>query len=286
MCDFIYAIYLDKIIIQGMNMEGLTDKVIIITGASEGIGRALALALAPLGCKLVLSARNESRLLSLAHEVVSQGHEPFVFAADVTSKSQCQQLIDTSVEHFGRIDILVNNAGMTMSSKFDDLMELDILERIMKVNYLGPAYLTHAALPELKKNLGQVVIVASVAGLTGVPTRSGYAASKHAVIGFFDSLRIELADDNVAVTTICPDFVVSEIHKRALDRHGHPLGESPMQESKILTAEECAKMMVPVISSRGRLLITSMRGRLGRLLKLIAPRLIDKIARRSVASGH
>lgn len=267
-------------------MEGLTDKVIIITGASEGIGRALALALAPLGCKLVLSARNESRLLSLAHEVANQGAEPLVFAADVTSQSQCKELVETAIEHFGRLDILVNNAGMTMWSKFDELNELDILDRIMKVNYFGPTYLTHAALPELKKNQGQVVIVASVAGLTGVPTRSGYAASKHAVIGFFDSLRIELADDNVAVTTICPDFVLSEIHKRALDANGQPLGATPMQESKLLTAEECAKMMVPVISSRGRLLITSLRGRLGRLLKLFAPRLIDKIARRAIASGH
>ena len=267
-------------------MAGLTDKVILITGASEGIGRALALALAPLGCKLVLSARNESRLLSLAHEVASQGHDPCVFVADVTNRFQCQQLIDTSIEHFGRLDILVNNAGMSMCSKFDDLIELDILERIMRVNYLGPAYLTHAALPELKKNQGQVVIVASVAGLTGVPSRSGYAASKHAVIGFFDSLRIELVEDNVAVTTICPDFVVSEKHKRALDSHGRPLGDGTMPESKRLTAQECAKMMVPVISSRGRFLITSMRGRLGRLLKLFAPRLIDKIAKSAVASGH
>ena len=123
-------------------------------------------------------------------------------------------------------------------------------------------------------------------GLTGVPTRSGYAASKHAVIGFFDSLRIELVDDNVAVTVICPDFVVSQIHKRALDGAGNPLGKSPMQEAKILTAEQCANMMLPVIATRGRQLITSLRGRLGRWLKLIAPGLIDKIARRAIASGH
>ena len=103
---------------------------------------------------------------------------------------------------------------------------------------------------------------------------------------FFDSLRIELTDDNVAVTVICPDFVVSQIHKRALDGTGKPLGKSPMQEAKILTAEQCAEMMLPVIATRGRLLIISLRGRLGRWLKLIAPRLIDKIARRAIASGH
>nr|WP_258866540.1 SDR family oxidoreductase [Shewanella morhuae] len=232
------------------------------------------------GCKLVISARNETRLVSLALELAHYGPAPFVFAADVSSAEQCKTLIDTTVAYYGCLDILINNAGMTMWSRFDELAQLSVLDEIMRVNYLGPAYLTHAALPHLKASEGQVVVVASVAGLTGVPTRSGYAASKHAVIGFFDSLRIELTDDNVAVTVICPDFMVSQIHKRALDGTGKPLGKSPMQEAKILTAEQCAEMMLPVIATRGCLLITSLRGRLGRWLKLIAPRLIDKIARR------
>ncbi|MGI2121140.1 SDR family oxidoreductase [Shewanella baltica] len=267
-------------------MDGLTGKVVIITGASEGIGRALAVAMARMGCQLVISARNETRLASLALEIANYGLPPFVFAADVSRAEQCEALIEATVAHYGHLDILINNAGMTMWSRFDELTQLSVLEDIMRVNYLGPAYLTHAALPHLKTSKGQVVVVASVAGLTGVPTRSGYAASKHAVIGFFDSLRIELADDNVAVTVICPDFVVSQIHKRALDGAGNPLGKSPMQEAKILTAEQCANLMLPVIATRGRQFITSLRGRLGRWLKLIAPGLIDKIARRAIASGH
>lgn len=267
-------------------MDGLKGKVVIITGASEGIGRALATAMTHIGCQLVLSARNQTRLASLALEIANYGSKPLVFATDVTSPEQCEALIQATIAHYGRLDILVNNAGMTMWSRFDELTQLSMLDEIMRVNYLGPAYLTHAALPYLKASQGQVVIVASVAGLTGVPTRSGYAASKHAVIGFFDSLRIELADDGVAVTVICPDFVVSQIHKRALDGNGKPLGKSPMQEAKILTAEQCANMMLPVIASRRRQLITSLRGRLGRWLKLIAPSLIDKIARRAIASGH
>ncbi|MGL4713500.1 MAG: SDR family oxidoreductase [Shewanella sp.] len=266
-------------------MDGLTGKVVIITGASEGIGRALAVAMAQIGCQLVLSARNETRLASLALAITHYGPAPFIFAADVSSHEQCEALIEATVAHYGHLDILINNAGMTMWSRFDDRTQLSVLEDIMRVNYLGPAYLTHAALPHLKASKGQVV-VASVAGLTGVPTRSGYAASKHAVIGFFDSLRIELADDNVAVTVICPDFVVSEIHKRALDSDGNPLGQSPLQEAKILTAEQCANMMLPVIATRGRQLITSLRGRLGCWLKLIAPRLVDKMARRAIAAGH
>lgn len=267
-------------------MDGLNGKVIIITGASEGIGRALALSMAPLGCKLVLSARNESRLLSLAHEIESQGEPPLVFATDVTSQSQCQELIDATVEHFGCLDILINNAGMTMWSKFDELSDLSVLERIMQVNYLGPAYLTHAALPQLKLTQGQVVVVASLAGLTGVPARTGYAASKHAVMGFFESLRIELAEHNVAVTTLCPDFVTTQAHKRALDADGEPLGQTPIQESRVMSAEECARMMLPVISGRNRMMITSLRGKLGRFVKLVAPGMIDRMARRASSSGY
>ena len=268
-------------------MRSFIDKVVVITGASEGIGRALAVAMAPLGCKLVLSARNQQRLDSLADELKTITRTPpLVVATDVTNIADCQTLIETSVAHFGGIDILVNNAGMTMWSRFDELNDLSILSQVMAVNYLGPAYLTHCALPYLKAGQGQIVVVASVAGLTGVPTRSGYSASKHAVVGFFDSLRIELIEDNVAVTIICPDFVVSQIHKRALDGQGKPLGRSPMQEAKIITAEQCAQMMLPAIAGRKRLLITSTRGRLGRWFKIIAPGLIDKIARKAIASGH
>ncbi|MCH1930804.1 SDR family oxidoreductase [Shewanella sp. A25] len=267
-------------------MDGLTGKVVIVTGASEGIGRALALALSKVGCKLVLSARNETRLASLALEIANHGPAPFVFAADVGVPAECEALVKAAVAHYGKLDILVNNAGMTMWSRFDQLSQLSILDDIMRVNYLGPAYLTHAALPYLKQTQGQVVAVASVAGLTGVPARSGYAASKHALIGFFDSLRIELADDGVAVTVICPDFVVTQTHKRALDGNGKPLGATPMKEAKIQTAEQCAEMMLPVIARRGRQLIISMRGKMARWIKLIAPGLIDKIARKAIASGH
>ncbi|GIU20483.1 short chain dehydrogenase [Shewanella colwelliana] len=268
-------------------MQELKDKVVIVTGASEGIGRALVKALAPIGCKLVLTARNQQRLDSLAQAISSNSsHQPLVFAADITDPLACQALISATVEHFGQLDILINNAGMTMWSRFDELYDLSILNKVMQVNYLAPTYLTHSALPHLKVTQGQIVVVASVAGLTGVPTRSGYSASKHAVMGFFDSLRIELSDDNVAVTILCPDFVVSEIHKRALDGQGNSLGKSPMQENKIITAAQCAQMMLPAIAGRKRLMITSLRGRLGRFVRLIAPGLIDKIARKAIASGH
>jgi short-subunit dehydrogenase len=267
-------------------MNSFKDKVIIVTGASEGIGRALAIALAPLGCQLVISARNQQRLASLASELTILGLPPLVCAADLAQPSQCKSLIEACIARFGRLDILINNAGMTMWSRFDELTDLSVLSQIMQVNYLAPAYLSHAAIPYLKQTEGQIVAVASITGMTGVPARSGYAASKHAVIGFFDSLRIELSDDNVAVTVICPDFVVTQTHKRALDGQGNPLGTTPMQESKIMTADRCALLMLPAIAQRKRLLITSFRGRIGRFFKIIAPGLIDKITRNAIASGR
>ncbi|MCH4292713.1 SDR family oxidoreductase [Shewanella sp. 3B26] len=266
-------------------MDGLMDKVVILTGASEGIGRALARSLARLGCRLVLSARNEARLRTLQLELGSAA-DVLLVATDVADETQCRSLVDACIDKYGRLDILINNAGMTMWSRFDELEDLQVLEQIMQVNYLGPARLTHYALPHLKQSHGQVVAIASVAGLTGVPTRSGYAASKHAMMGFFDSLRIELADDDVAVTVICPDFVVSQIHKRALDGKGNPLGTTPMKEDKIMSAEACAEAMIPAIACRERMLIMSRRGRLGRWVRLLWPSAIDRIAKKAIAGGH
>jgi short-subunit dehydrogenase len=170
-----------------------------------------------------------------------------------------------------------------MWARVDEIRDTAIFRDVMELNYFSVAWLTIAALPHLKAARGRIVPVASVAGLTGVPSRSAYCASKHAVIGFFDSLRIELAGSGVTVTTVCPDFVVSEIHRRALDGEGRPLGDSPMQESKIMTADECAALMVRAMAARRRLLITSTRGKLGRFLKIFAPGVIDRIAARAIA---
>ena len=156
----------------------------------------------------------------------------------------------------------------------------------MRVNYLSCVYLTHHALIHLKASGGQIVVVASLAGLTGVPTRTGYAASKHALFGFYDSLRIELQGTGVAVTMLAPDFVVSEIHARAAGPGGRPLGASPMQESRIMTAETCAALTLRAMERRQRLAVLSMRGRWGRVARLIAPGLIDRIAARAVREGR
>jgi NAD(P)-dependent dehydrogenase (short-subunit alcohol dehydrogenase family) len=266
-------------------MKEFSNQVVIITGASEGIGRALALELARQGARLALSARNRQRLEELAAECTSLGAETLVLPADVSIEAECRLMVEKTAAHWGRIDTLVANAGHTMWAKFEEVEDTSVFEDIMAVNYFGAMYCTRAALPWILKSRGRIVAVASIAGLTGVPARSGYCASKHAMVGFFDSLRIELADRGVTVTVIAPDFVVSKIHRRALDGQGSPLGETPMKEDRIMSAEDCAKLMTKAIADRKRLLITSRRGKLGRWLKLIWPGLIDRIAKRPSSSA-
>jgi short-subunit dehydrogenase len=261
-------------------------KVVVVTGASSGIGRALCVALAPQRPRLVLAARDVGRLEEVAAEARARGAETLVASADVSSQQACEALVSRCVGHFGGIDVLVNNAGIGMIASFEQIQDLAIFEQLMRVNYLGCVYPTYYALPEIKKRRGQIVVVASVAGLTGVPTRTGYSASKHAVIGFFDSLRVELLGSGVDVTVVAPDFVVSEIHRRAAGPDGKPLGRSQMQESKIMTAERCAELMIGAMERRQRLLITSLRGRVGRFVRLLAPGLIDRVALRAVRTGH
>ncbi|MFA5903803.1 MAG: SDR family oxidoreductase [Desulfobacula sp.] len=263
-------------------MENFNNKVVIITGASEGIGRALSLKFAEQKAKVVIAARNEKRLNELKTEIESIGANALVVPMDVTDKDACKNLIDSAVDEYGQIDILITNAGRTMWTPFEDIQDLSIFKQIMDLNYLGCVYCTYYALPYLKKTKGQIVGVSSVAGLNGVPSRTAYSASKHALFGFFDSLRIELKDTRVSVTMIAPDFVLSEIHKRALDGLGNPLGTSPLQESKIMTAEECAVLIMGAIEKRDRLLITSLRGKLGRWMKLIVPSVVDNIAAKAI----
>ncbi len=263
-------------------MRTFTGKTVLITGASEGIGRALALALATEGARLALNARNEVRLDAAVHECAARGAETLALPGDVSRQEDCASMVARTMAHFGALDVLINNAGITMWSRFDAIGDLGVFARLLATNYLGAVYATAAALSALKASRGLIVAVASVAGLTGVPERSGYAASKHAMVGFFESLRIELAGSGVDVTIVAPDFVVSQIHRRAVGPDGAPLGVSPMQESHIMSADECAALILRAMRRRDRLLITSVRGRLGRWARLIAPAMVDRIAARAI----
>ena len=263
-------------------MAVFQDKVIVVTGASEGIGRALCLALAPQGPRLVMAARNEERLRTLKTQVEAKGARALVVPTDVTGKEDCERLIGMTIEKWGSLDVLVNNAGGTMWTNFEDITDMSIFEKLMRLNYLGSVYCTYYALPHLKKAKGLIVAISSAAGLAGVPTRTAYSASKHAMFGFFDSLRIELQGTGVNVTMVAPDFVLSEIHRRALGHDGKPLGKRPLRESKIMTAEKCAALIVQAMAKRDRLLLTSFRAKAGRWVRMFAPWLTDNMTKKAI----
>lgn len=267
-------------------MNAFQDNVVVLTGASRGIGRELALRLADQGARLALSARDAAGLEEVAAECRARGGQAVVIPADVAEEPQCAALIARTVEAFGRIDTLINNAGISMWALFEEVTDLSIFEKILKVNFLGSVYCTSHALPHLRKTRGRLVAVSSLTGKTGVPTRSGYAASKHAMHGFFDTLRIELAGSGVTVTIACPDFVATEIRERAFGPDGRPLGESPVHESRVMTAETCARLILQGAARRERELILSGRGKLGLWLKLLAPSVVDRIARKAIAAGR
>ena len=269
-----------------MTTPAFKENVTILTGASRGIGRQVAYKLAEQGAWLVLAARTAEKLEEVAEECRNLGGRSIVVPTDVAQRDQCERLIARTVEQYGRVDTLINNAGITMWSRFDQLQDLAPVERVMQVNYFGSLYCTYAALPYLKESRGRIVVVASLAGKSGIPNRSAYAASKHALVGFFETLRIELAPLGVSVTIIYPDFVATDTRRRAFGPDGKPLGESPVRENKVMTAEECARIIVAAAASRKRDEITSLRGKLGLWLKLVAPALVDRIASRAIERGR
>jgi NAD(P)-dependent dehydrogenase (short-subunit alcohol dehydrogenase family) len=268
--------------------QRFSGQVVLITGASEGIGAAAAVAFAKDGAHLVLAARSVDRLAAAAANCTAAqpGTQVLCYPTDVADETAVKALVAAAVERFGGLDVVVANAGMTMWTRLDALEDLGVLERLMRVNYLGAAWLAAAALPHLRRSRGRLVAVASLAGLTGVPERSGYAASKHAMFGFFDSLRIEEAPHGVSVTLIAPDFVVSQIHARAIGADGKALGASPMQRERIMTAETCADALVNATYQRQRMWLGSLRGRLGRWVRLVAPGLVDRLAARAIAQKY
>ncbi len=264
-------------------MSTMQGKTIVITGASAGIGEELAVELAGRGANLVLAARSEEALTRVKQRCEQAGGRAITVGTDVADPEACRRMVERAVEAFGGIDILVNNAGISMWARFEEITDLTLFDRVMRVNYLGSVYCTHYALPHIKARKGLLVAISSLTGKTGVPTRTGYAASKHAMQGFFDSLRIELLGTGVDVLVVSPGFVATDIRARAFGPNGQPLQESRRDESRdTMDVKTCVAQITRAIDHRDREVVMTARAKVGLFLKLVAPRLVDRIALRTV----
>ena len=252
------------------------DKVIIITGASSGIGLASAKLFASFGARLSLAARSIDKLHALASEMEGGEDRILCVKTDVSVEEDCRNLVEKTVEKFGRIDILVNNAGISMRAMFRDL-DLSVIKSLMDVNFWGTVYCTKFALPYLLESRGSVAGVISIAGYAGLPGRTGYSSSKYAIRGFLDTLRIEHLYDGLHVMVFAPGFTASNVRNAALTADGSHQGETPRDEGKMMTAEECALHLARGLKKRKPEMILTPVGKLTVLMHNILPRLTDRL---------
>lgn len=254
----------------------LKDKTVVITGASSGIGEAMAKVYSQMGARVVLGARSEEKLQQLAAEIESAGGRAAYCAADVTKAEDCKRLIDTAVEAFGGIDVLICNAGISMRAIFDDV-DLDVLHRLMDVNFWGTVYCAKYALPYLQASRGSLVGISSVAGIHGLPGRTGYSASKFAMTGLLETIRVENLKKGLHVMVACPGFTASNVRFSALTADGSQQGATPREEGKMMTPEQVAHIVAKGIARRKRLCLMEIEGRATHFVKKFAPALVDKL---------
>ena len=254
----------------------MKNKVVIITGASSGIGKALAIDFAKQNATVVLAARNINEIDKLANQFKEQGISCLAVKTDVSREEDCKFLIDKTVEQFGKIDILINNAGISMRALFEEV-EIEVIKKVMDVNFWGAVYMTKYALPYLLKTKGSVVGVSSIAGFKGLPARTGYSASKFALQGFLEVLRIENLKKGLHVLIAAPGFTSSNIRNTALAADGTQQGESPRAEDKMMSSEEVAKHIVKAIKKRKKMLILTSQGKLTVWLNKFIPFTLDKM---------
>lgn len=267
-----------------VNSLSMNGKVVIITGASSGIGRALAIEYARRGASLSLAARRIDLLNELKEELTN--NEILTVKTDVTSEEACKELINQTVQHYGRIDILINNAGLSMRALFDDI-ELNSFKKVMDVNFYGTVYCTKYALPHLIHSKGSLVGIISVAGHVGLPARSAYSASKFAIRGFLDTIRLENLYTGLHVLVAAPGFTATEIRKSALTANGSPQGETPRREEKMMRTDACAQLIINAIEGRRRsLVLTFKEGKLSVFLGKFFPLLLDRLTFRHMAKEH
>lgn len=260
----------------------MKDKVVIITGGSSGIGQALAEEFGRNGSRILITGRNEAALNDALEVLRSQKIEAEAIVSDVSKEEDNRRMAEYAIEKFGRIDILINNAGISMRALFEDV-DLDVVKKVMDINFYGVLYATKYCLPHIIKQKGSVVGISSIAGFRGLPGRTGYSSSKFALQGFLEVLRTEMLYKGVHVLTACPGFTASNIRKRSLTADGSAQGESPRKEEKMMTSEECARHIYRATRKRKKYLILTFQGKLTVFLNKWFPGFMDKIVYRHMA---
>ena len=251
----------------------------IVTGASSGIGAALAATLAAAGARLVLTGRNVAALDRVA-AACAAASEVETVVGDLTAAEVQEALVARAVEVYGGLDLLVHNAGVSMNARFAEMSE-EVLREIFEIDFFAPAALTRLAIPELIRSRGAIVVISSVVGLVGTPTRSAYAAAKHALHGLFDAIRVELRPAGVTVTVVCPGFVATPIRERALRGDGTPQGFDDATGRRMLSPERVAHLTLRAAARGQRRVLLGAETRLARVLSLVAPNLLDALLARA-----
>lgn len=250
------------------------NKVVVVTGGTDGIGRALVEMLLDRGAKVATCARNHDKLYQLQSEHPSSYLHTMV--ADVSNENDCRRFMETTLKFYGCIDILINNAGISMRALFKEA-NIDVIKKVMDINFYGSVYCTKYALDSIIQQKGAIVGVSSIAGYRGLPGRSGYSASKFALQGWLEALRTELMDDGVNVMWVCPGFTTSNIRNAALNKDAQSHGQTPMDEGNMMSAEECAKHILKAIQKKKRTLVLTFTGKRTVFMQKFMPDLADKL---------
>lgn len=248
----------------------------IITGGSSGIGKALAAEFGLQGSKILVTGRNQDDLDKTVRELLARGISIVGFRADVSIEEDNEKMAAEAIRRFGTIDVLINNAGISMRALFEEA-DIKVIEKVMNINFLGVVYATKYCLPEIIRNKGSIIGISSIAGFRGLPGRTGYSASKFALNGFLEALRLELAPKGTHVLTACPGFTATNIRKRALTKDGSVQGESPREEGDMMTAEECAHFVYEATVKRKRTLVLTTQGKLAVFMNKWLPGLADRL---------
>ncbi len=256
--------------------RALANQVVLITGASSGIGRALALTLGHAGARLGLLARRRDRLESLADELAAHT-DAVVLPCDITDETACQRSVDQLAARYGGIDVVINNAGLSMNALFEDT-DTQVFRRLMDVNYFGSLHIARAALPHLERSRGSITFVSSVVGKRGFPTRSGYSASKFAVHALFESLRVEWRHKGIHVGIVAPGYTDTEIREQALDAGGAPRGRVGTTVGGMMSAEQAADAIIRAAVTRRREVVLTGGGKAMVWINKLVPRLADRLA--------